>query len=133
MKKLLVVLLMVIFAASIKAGEAERKCFGHLTDNFKEDRNTFTVDLDVLQMRDYRSDKLAKSIRVVRELLDDLGCSPKAINFGWAPQGRTHNSCKYFDLNHKEIQVCYIGTNLGYFTVHEDYLFHMTVNFYRWD
>ena len=135
MKKLLIVLLMIIFAASIKAeaGEVERRCYGELTDGFKKDRNTFVLDLDFIQMRDYRTDQLAKSIRVVRELLDELGCSPKAINFGHTPQGRSHNTCKYFDRNQKDIKVCYVGTNLGYFLVHEDYLFHMTVNFYRWD
>lgn len=135
MKKFLLVLLMIIFAASIKAEAAtdQTKCLKRLLNNFSEDRSTHTVDLDDIQMRDYGTDVLAKSIRVVRELLDDLGCSPKAINFGWGPQGRIHNSCKYFDRNMTDIKVCLVQSNLGYFIVHEDYLHHVTVNFYRWD
>lgn len=134
MKKFLIVLLMIIFAASIKAeANVVTKCRAKLLDNFSADRNQYVIDLDDLQMRDYGTDVLAKSIRVVRELLDEIGCSPKAVNFGWGPQGRIHNSCKYFDRNNRDIQVCLIQSNLGYFLIHEDYLNHATVNFYRWD
>ncbi|TNF28767.1 MAG: hypothetical protein EP319_08430 [Deltaproteobacteria bacterium] len=134
MKKLLVVLLMIIFAASIKAEANDVvECKQRLLNNFRADRSSYVIDLDDIQMRDYGTDILAKSIRVVRELLDDIGCSPKAINFGWGPQGRIHNSCKYFDNNRRDIQVCLVQSNLGYFIIHEDYLNHATVNFYRWD
>ncbi|TNE98342.1 MAG: hypothetical protein EP326_10010, partial [Deltaproteobacteria bacterium] len=83
MKKLLVVLLMIIFAASIKAEANDVvECKQRLLNNFRADRSSYVIDLDDIQMRDYGTDILAKSIRVVRELLDDIGCSPKAINFG---------------------------------------------------
>ena len=84
MKKFLIVLLMIIFAASIKAkASAVTECRARLLENFSEDRNHYVIDLDDVQMRDYGPDLLAKSIRVVRELLGEIGCSPKAINFGW--------------------------------------------------
>lgn len=72
MKKFFVILLMIIFAGSIKATEVEKRCLKKLTNNFANDRQTFTLDLDQIQMRDYQNDQLAKTIRVVRELLDDL-------------------------------------------------------------
>lgn len=138
MKKFLLLLVLVVFAASMKAQArdviAEQKCFRSLTDDHARNINSFTIDLSELEIRDYGNDHLAKSIRVIRELLADLGCQPHAIKFGVGPLGRARSKCFYFDPNNRDIsRTCYVSTNLGLFKTTESYLDEMLIIFKRFD
>ena len=139
MKKFFILLILVVFAASIKVDaatdtQAATDCLSILTNNHFDDSRSERVDLDLLgDMRDYGNDHLAKRIRVVRELLANLGCKKNAINFGWGANGRSHNKCKKFDHNKPISRICWIETNLGGFIVQEDNNAHMNIIFNRHD
>lgn len=138
MKKLFILLVLVVFAASMKAQardvQAEQKCRRTLTSDYSHDSQSFTMDLSTLDIRDYGNDHVAKSIKVIRELLEDLGCQKHAVKFGVGPQGRAQNKCWFFDPNNRDIsRVCYVVTNLGIFTTQHDYLDKMIITYKRFD
>ena len=138
MKKFLVLLVLVVFAASIKVNatdiQAEQKCRRTLTNDFSLNSQTFTMDLTTLDIRDYGNDHLAKSIRVIREVLTDIGCQPHAVKFGIGPQGRAHNRCWYIDQHNRDIsRYCHVVTNLGVFSTQYDYLENMIITYKRFD
>ncbi|MBT7611336.1 MAG: hypothetical protein HN576_16370 [Bacteriovoracaceae bacterium] len=139
MKKFFILLVLVVFAASINVDaatntQAQKECLNILTNDHQDDGQSFRINLDSLgDMRNYGHDHLAKRIRVIREHLKNLGCKKNAVNFGWGSNGRSHNKCKKFDYNKAISRMCWIETNLGSFFVHEDNNDHMNIIFTRFD
>jgi hypothetical protein len=139
MKKFFILILLVVFAASFKVDaatdiQAAKECLKILTNDHLNDSRLDRVNLDTFgDIRNYGNDHLAKRIKVVRELLINLGCKKNSINFGWGSNGRSHNKCKKFDYNKPISRACWIETNLGGFFVQEDNNAHMNIIFNRHD
>jgi len=133
MKKLFFFISLIILSSSAQAFEKMRDCQSTLTRNFTLNSATFSMDLDEYDIRDYGKDHVAFSIRLVRELLNDLGCSPKAVNFGQGALGRSTQSCRQLVPGREISRVCYIETNLGAFILTVDYFTEVHIVFKRWD
>ena len=133
MKKLFIIFSLLILSFSTQAFEKMRECQSTLTRNFSVDSRSFSMDLDQYDIRDYGKDHVAFSIRLVRELLNDLGCSPNSVNFGQGALGRSTQSCRQLVPGREISRVCYIETNLGAFILTVDYFTEVHIVFKRWD
>jgi hypothetical protein len=133
MIKILVPLLLALTLTSVAQASPE-SCFDALTNGHTEDSRTFSVRLtDLDEMRDYGRDFQAEAIYVIRELVKELGCSRKDLNFGRGVHGRAKHLCKNLIPGRSHTAVCYIETNLGYFFMTKDFLEKANVTYNRWD
>lgn len=112
---------------------SESKCYDTLTQGENFDSRTFTMNVDVIDVRDFGRDHLAQAIAYVRVLLDDLGCSKADVNFGEGALGRSSNRCVQISNNREYSRICFVETNLGYFFVSRDFLTGINVVYNRWD
>ncbi|WP_417335998.1 hypothetical protein [Halobacteriovorax marinus] len=131
--RFVVVTSFLLFAVSEFASADEIRCINRLTNDFNTDSISHTLSLDDYEVRDYGNDHLALAIKMIRILVDEVGCSPKAINFGRSARGRSHNRCDQILRGVPSSRVCYVETNLGYFFVTTNMLTDMHITFNRWD
>ena len=123
----------LLLAVSEFTAAEEARCINRLTDSYSSDSSSHVLNLNDYEIRDYRNDHLAFSIRMVRELLNDVGCSKNAINFGRSGSGRSHSRCEQVIRSVPSSRVCYVETNLGYFFVTRNSLTNIHITFNRWD
>jgi hypothetical protein len=131
--RLVLITSFLLLAVSEFTSADETRCINRLTDSYSSDSITHTLNLTDLDVRDYRNDHLAFSIRMVRELLRERGCSRSDINFGRSANGRSHSRCEQVLRGTPSSRVCYVETNLGYFFVTRDMLTNVHITFNRWD
>jgi hypothetical protein len=122
--RFVVVTSFLLLAMSEWTNASESRCINRLTNDYAQDSVT---------LRNYGNDHLAFSIKIIRNLLEDVGCSKAVINFGRSARGRSHNRCDQILRGVPNSRVCYIETNLGYFFVTKDMLTKVHVTFNRWD
>jgi|GEM_PF-2121269 len=111
----------------------ELHCRSLLLKEFTLDSRYITYKLDVLNVGDAGPDYLAHSIRVIRSVIDKVGCGPRDINFGKGPEGRASSRCQMIARQRDNSRMCYVESNLGYFFVHTDFVENVHVLFHRWD
>jgi hypothetical protein len=131
--RLVLITSFLLLAVSEFTSANEARCINRLTSGYSSDSMSHTLDLNDYEIRDYRNDHLAFSIRMVRELLNDVGCSKNAINFGRSANGRSHSRCDQVLRSVPSSRVCYVETNLGYFFVTRNMLTNIHITFNRWD
>ncbi|OUR98514.1 hypothetical protein A9Q84_03635 [Halobacteriovorax marinus] len=131
--RFVVVTSFLLLAMSQWSNASETRCITRLTNDYSQDSITHTMDLNDYEVRDYGNDHLAFSIKMIRNLLSEVGCSRTAINFGRSARGRSHNRCDQVLRGVPGSRVCYVETNLGYFFVTRDMLTNVHVTFNRWD
>lgn len=133
MIKILVPLLLALTLTSVAHASPE-SCYEALTDGHTQDSRTFSVSLtDLDEMRDYGRDFQAEAIYVIRQLIKELGCAKKDINFGKGSNGRSKHRCKLMIPGRAHTAVCYIESNLGYFFMTKDFLDKANLTYNRWD
>lgn len=123
----------LLLAVSEFTSAEESRCINRLTNSYSNDSMSHTLNLNDYEVRDYGNDHLALSIKMVRELLNDVGCSRTAVNFGRSSTGRSHNRCNQILRGVPSSRVCYVETNLGYFFVTRNMLTSIHITFNRWD
>jgi len=131
--RFVVVTSFLLLAMSQWANASESRCINRLTNDYSQDSVTHTMELNDYELRNYGNDHLAFSIKMIRNLIADVGCSGNVINFGRSSRGRSHNRCEQVLRGVPSSRVCYVETNLGYFFVTRDMLTKIHVTFNRWD
>lgn len=111
----------------------ELHCRSLLLKEFTLDSRYITYKLDDLNVGDAGPDFLAHAIRVIRSVIDKVGCGPRDINFGKGPEGRASSRCQMIARQRDNSRMCYVESNLGYFFVHTDFVDNVHVLFHRWD
>lgn len=134
--KLYVGLLFSFFVLSSPAFsqvEDKEACISQLTDNYYASSNSFSINTDNYNVRDYGNDHQAYSILMVRLALKEQGCHRDVVNFGQGPRGRSTHKCEVLLPGQDFSQICYIETNLGAFFVTADSQTMAQVIYKRWD
>ncbi len=129
-KSLIALAFLVFLSQGVQAGPKD--CVTTLMGNDTGDTYNFNFHSDDVD-RDFGRDFLAEAIYTIRLLLDREGCSPKDVNFGEGPHGRSHSRCSKVVRNQEHTRVCYVETNLGYFFLTKDLLDNININYSRWD
>ena len=110
-------LLFTIFLTSTFSTFANpMECIAKLTNNYRSDSITHSINLDDVYVREYGNDHLANGIQVIRKLLEIKGCKRRDINFSKTPIGKsTFSRCKVILEGEPNSRVCFIESSLGYF------------------
>lgn len=131
--RLVLITSFLLLAVSEFSSASETRCIDRLTDAYSTDSMSHTINLNDINIRDYGNDHLAFSIKIVRELLNEVGCSGNDINFGRSSRGRSHSRCHQVLRGVPSSRVCYVESNLGYFFLTRDMLTNVNITFNRWD
>ncbi|GAB4012125.1 MAG: hypothetical protein Fur0010_07690 [Bdellovibrio sp.] len=134
MKTVAVLFVLLSFLNVYAANEDKaNRCLEIMTDGYRRDSQSFTLNMAGYDMPEFGRDHLAKAIYVIKQLVDKEGCTRQDINFGKGPFGRSRSSCKLIEPGIPSSLSCYVQTNLGYFHVSYDYLDNASIFFSRWD
>jgi len=128
----LIALVLLVGFNYVEATVAE-DCRALMTKNYSEESVLFTLNPDDYNEPDFGNDHVARSFFFIRTLLEDLGCSPKAVNFSKGPDGRGQSRCHQIFRGKPHTRSCYIHTNLGFFFITTDFLENVNLLFSRWD
>lgn len=131
MRKIIFIFVYFLCAQTVNAEQLN--CRQRLTANHLRDSSVYrlnTLDLDV---PNFGNDELALATFYVKALILNEGCSRSEINFAKGPWGRSRSICKRLIPQAISSKICYLETNLGYFTVNSDLLDHILITFSRWD
>jgi hypothetical protein len=132
--KLLITLSLLIVSTSLFASPT--KCVARLTNDYNQDSVAYSLNVDELEpkfQKDYGPDHLAQGILMVRALVSEAGCARGDINFGKGPGGKSSSKCRKL-INYIDTSlVCYIESNLGFFSVSWDSFTNVHLVFNRWD
>ncbi|WP_127718141.1 hypothetical protein [Halobacteriovorax sp. HLS] len=131
--RLVLITSFLLVAVSQFTSASESTCIDNLTDGYTADSATHTLNINDLEIRDYGNDHVAFSIKIVRELLEEVGCRRNDVNFGRGSRGRSHSRCEQVLRGTPSSRVCYVESNLGYFFVTRDLLTNVHITFNRWD
>lgn len=129
-KSFLALALLIVLSLAVQA--SPKDCIDSLMIDSTGDSYNFRVHSDNIA-DDFGHDYLAEAISVIRVLADEQGCSPKDINFGDGPLGRSHSKCDLILPDQEHSRVCYVETNVGYFFVTRDLLDTFNITYSRWD
>lgn len=124
----------VLFTVTSFAYGAEAEdCRAIITKNYLNETAHFRLVPDDYGEPNFANDHVSRSIYYIRELLNDLGCSRKAINFSKGPNGRGQSRCEVIFPGKPHSRSCYIHTNIGFFFVTTDLTDGVNLLYSRWD
>jgi hypothetical protein len=108
-------------------------CRALITKNYIKESAHYRLSPDNYNEPNYGNDHVARSIFYVRQLLSDLGCARKSVNFSKGPNGRGQSRCREMFRGKAHTRSCYIHTNLGFFFVTTDLTDGVNLLYSRWD
>ncbi len=130
--RIIMLFMLIVISSTVYSTPIE--CFRNLTDEFRSDSATYSLNLDEVYVKDYGQDHLANGIQIVRALLRELGCNRSDINFRRTNLGRsTRSRCREIIPSQHHTRVCAIESSLGYFFVTWDMQTRANIIFNRWD
>lgn len=129
---LFIVLIFVSTTSYAYATQAE-DCRALITKNYINETAHFRLNPDNYNEPSYGNDHVARSIFYIRQLINDLGCSRKSVNFSKGPNGRGQSRCHTIFRGKPHTRSCYIHTNLGFFFVTTDLTDGVNLLYSRWD
>lgn len=125
--------LLTIFNLAVAEATMAEDCRALITKNYTQETVFFRINPDDYTEPKFGNDHVARSFFFVRKLIEDLGCSRKAVNFSKGPDGRGQSRCHQIFRGKEHTRSCYIHTNLGFFFVTTDFSESVNLLYSRWD
>ena len=126
---LIIIALSLVIVPENAFSKAE-DCYKRLTKGNSQDSSHFRLEGDIDA---YGNDFVQNATAAIKELIAELGCARKDINFMHGPYGYLKSSCHHHNKKEHYSRSCYIETNLGYFFVTWDPQVDVHLIFNRWD
>lgn len=108
-------------------------CRAIITKNYIKESAHYRLSPDNYSVPNFGNDHVGKSYFFVRKLIEELGCSKKAVNFSKGPNGRGQSRCHQIFRGKEHTRACYVHTNLGFFFVTTDLTDGINLLYNRWD
>ena len=128
MKKLMfaTILSFIPQMAAGKSNDDSTACYKLLTNDFSTDARSFQIPSD---RYDHILEDGGSALAVAQLVASDLGCAEGALTQNINQSG----ACKEIIPGNSFSNVCFVETNLGYFTVHQTLPDSLMITFSRWD